>query len=72
MTRTTSEDAAIINRGSLSSVWKTESGYTTLGILANTAIVLAVTVSVYLSGGSSTIGSKVLSGTCDASYILAG
>ena len=72
MTRTTSENAAIINRGSLSSVWKTESGYTTLGILANIAIVLAVTVSVYLSGGSSTIGSKVLSGTCAASFIVAG
>lgn len=72
MTRTTGEDATIINRGSLSSVWKTESGYTTLGILANIAIVLAVTVSVYLSGGSSTIGSKVLSGTCAASFIVAG
>ena len=72
MTRTTSEDAAIINRGSLSSVWKTESGYTTLGILADLAIVLAATVSVYLSGGSSTIGSKVLSGTCAASFIVAG
>lgn len=72
MTRTTSEDAAIINRGSLSSVWKTESGYATLGIFANIAIVLAVTVSVYLSGGSSTIGSKVFSGTCAASFIVAG
>ena len=72
MTRTTSEDATIINRGSLSSVWKTESGYATLGILANIAIVLAVTLSVYLSGGSSTIGSKALSGTCAASFIVAG
>ena len=72
MTRATNEDSTIINRGSLSSVWKTESGYTTLGILANIAIVLAVTVSVYLSGGSSTIGSKVLSGTCAASFIVAG
>lgn len=72
MTRTTSEDATIINRGSLSSVWKTESGYATLGIFANIAIVLAVTLSVYLSGGSSTIGSKVLSGTCAASFIVAG
>lgn len=72
MTRTTSEDATIINRGSLSSVWKTESGYATLGIFANIAIVLAVTLSVYLSGGSSTIGSKALSGTCAASFIVAG
>ena len=72
MTRTTSEDAAIINRGSLSSVWKTESGYATLGIFANIAIVLAVTLSVYLSGGSPTIGSKVFSGTCAASFIVAG
>lgn len=72
MTRTTSEDATIINRGSLSSVWKTESGYAMLGIFANIAIVLAVTLSVYLSGGSPTIGSKVLSGTCAASFIVAG